>query len=281
METIETRLPNADRWVKHVTAVAERAKTGYDWQGDFYHANQLVDLEPGSLIADCDQVGSRKHPEDGVAIRVLLPTGEWLLLASERGKEWASALRKKAREWLALGADARVRRAVEEGAAEWRRKLQGREERLSGAREVRADLPRKLDEALEKKTRYFEVDVPAARSTAPAKISQGYLDYDEAGAPKGATRDEILERLRGLADKRIAEIEEAVAEARGKLAELEALLEPAPPAPPPATPEDFVRLVAAMKTPEEVAAEGDMEPVWDEVLGDLIGSARQILGGRP
>jgi hypothetical protein len=131
---VETRIRECSRWVRRVTAVPARAKTGHDWEGQWLRSRQLVDLPVGTLVAECDAVGSRRHPEDRVLLVVLGEDGDWYEVARHRGREWAYALCGVAREWLALTATMRVRRIGTEMLEYWRRELQLRMKRLETMR---------------------------------------------------------------------------------------------------------------------------------------------------
>jgi hypothetical protein len=115
-EMVEVRLPKA-AWVKTVGAVFERAKTGRDWaplpgRPDFEQSGRLVDLPPGTLLIECDDVGSKRNPLKRVDLSVVTLDGAlaWSV-ARISNNEWAIKLRAIAREWLALDARARIVKA--------------------------------------------------------------------------------------------------------------------------------------------------------------------------
>lgn len=134
--TIEARVPAADRWVAQVLDVPERAKSMRDWDTAFLRAGQLLDLEPGILVAAAESAGSRRYPKDLVTLQVLLPDGEWYTLTATEGKEWAFGMRETAREWLSVSHETRIRRALESSRARWRGALSVRQEGLESLRDV-------------------------------------------------------------------------------------------------------------------------------------------------
>jgi len=207
---IECRLVSATRWIKQITSVAERAKSGYDWQGDFLHSNQLIDLPIGALVADCDLVGSRKHPEDRVSLRVLMPDGSWHFVAQRDGKEWASSMRKIAREWLNLTPDAAVERAYRE----WKSKLDNRRTRLAQTQALVID--ELIAPLTSEKLTSGKVILPAVYSSEPDPIWV-YPSYDDANNLDEAARLKIHK----LVDDRIADIQIAVDEAAEQVVKLE------------------------------------------------------------
>lgn len=111
--SVETRLPKAELWLKTVTAVKEKAKTGHDWSGEFLaKEGKLADMVPGDIVIDCDNRGSRKHPVKLVGLNILLPNGEWERVCAAKSNEWAYELRKEAREWLDMSREERVVKAA-------------------------------------------------------------------------------------------------------------------------------------------------------------------------
>lgn len=94
---VEVRLPEGG-WLKRVTAVADRAKSGYDWEGAKLKDGGLVDLPAGALILwgthdDAGMVDLGYVASDG---RI-----EWWAYATKR--EWAVKLRGVARAYLKGG----------------------------------------------------------------------------------------------------------------------------------------------------------------------------------
>lgn len=137
-QTIETKIPSAD-WVKTVTAVDARAKSGYDWQGEFLKGT-LIDLEIGSLIIDCSSAGSSKHPSKDVDVRVLMPNAKWIIVAGVVSNDWASELRGEARKYLAMDVTQRVKTAAKIAVENWTDNLAKRREKLARVEAMIADL---------------------------------------------------------------------------------------------------------------------------------------------
>lgn len=124
MNTVERRIPAADRWAREVTSVSPRAKTGHDITGEWLQGGRLTDLKVGALVLVCNDVGSRKRPCDEVDLYVVLPDGYDSLYeqggsglyyaTTARGREWAVALRETLVDWLSLTPTQRVARALAE-----------------------------------------------------------------------------------------------------------------------------------------------------------------------
>lgn len=222
--TIETRLPGG-KWVREVTAVDAKAKTGYDWTGEFMPVGAVVDLDPGALVANAAEGGSRKSPTVTVKLRALLPNGKWHMIAESGGKEWAMELRKIAREWLALSESERAARALGEALTTEHARLAGRRERLAAARAIAETLPTKIAEWAEGRspgqTQHLSIDMPLAKSTSTQSIGDWFDPAD---------LEAIAAKLTQQVAYRVSTIEEAVAEAEVTLAALQACITPAAPA---------------------------------------------------
>lgn len=107
--TVEVRIPVPDtatgqtsRWCKVLRAVAERAKSGMDWDGEWADVGKLVDLEIGSLIVVGGSTGSRKYGVKTAQLYVVDPDGDLISIAYTASNEWAIKLRDTARRFLAM-----------------------------------------------------------------------------------------------------------------------------------------------------------------------------------
>jgi hypothetical protein len=127
--TIETRLPKED-WIKTVTLVPARAKTGHDWEGEFMNSGQLADMNPGALIVGCTNVGTGSQPRKCVSLYLLRPSGKWSEMIRVTSQEWAYKLRDKARLFLALSSKDRALAAIEEALSDLRHEREAIEKKM-------------------------------------------------------------------------------------------------------------------------------------------------------
>lgn len=163
-KSIEVRVPGADWWVKQVTSV--------DWDGKFLCSGKLVNLDPGTLIADCDHAGSRKNWSKSVALRLLLPDGEFVVLKSCVSREWAIELREVAREYLALGNADRIAlclgRLIKRSESDMSSLTDAQRQDLDKYRKMLADL------------QASQVDAPARRIVLPTEPTVENKEKSEA-----------------------------------------------------------------------------------------------------
>jgi len=209
--TIECRIPDG-AWAKTVTEVEPRAKTGYDWTGDFLRAGQLIDLEPGEVLTVARNTGSRKHPSIEVTIYILMPNAEWASVVSYDGKEWASSLRKEARELLDLEPERRIKKVAAAQVTIWETKLAARIEK-------RAVIAKALETA--------EADATAMYNNPPSGYN--YFHFPLAASTsqgtmhKRNTAEEFAAAAKAKVEGQLSVSDERIAEARARIAEYEKL----------------------------------------------------------
>jgi hypothetical protein len=218
-EMVEVRLPKA-AWVKTVGAVFERAKTGRDWaplpgRPDFEQSGRLVDLPPGTLLIECDDVGSKRNPLKRVDLSVVTLDGTlaWSV-ARISNNEWAIKLREIAREWLELDARARIVKACRSEARYNR-----------GLKTDAEDVIAKIDEQL-----------PSFESTRNPNAFHVPAFSQQYRGPNGpdsfdAMRAAIIEFRAGMVDKAIeerAKLDEAAARWDAEADSLEETTDDAP-----------------------------------------------------
>jgi hypothetical protein len=98
----DTATGQTSRWCKLLSSVAERAKTGNDWTGDWLEVGKLADLEVGSLIVVGGSTGSRKYGVKTGQLYVVDPDGTPISISYVESNEWAVKQRETARKFLAL-----------------------------------------------------------------------------------------------------------------------------------------------------------------------------------
>jgi hypothetical protein len=101
-------------WAKLITSIAEPAKDGYSWAGEFLTVGAMAECENGSLLLHVDDSSSH-----GVGVIVQTKSGKsrivWMAGTSSR---WATALARTARTLLAMTCEERIRAAAKARLAE-------------------------------------------------------------------------------------------------------------------------------------------------------------------
>ena len=82
------------RWAKVLTKVDRTKRGGYMYEGDFVTVGRKYDLEPGILLLQYGEEGSRRHATPVVAVARLQDDGAWLELVTSEGADWALDIRE-------------------------------------------------------------------------------------------------------------------------------------------------------------------------------------------
>lgn len=119
----EVETPACDRWIRFVTDVPAKAKTGKDWEGEWIGKSAAhFDAQLGDLVAACVSSGTRKRPADRVTLYVVDSEGDLLCVGSHTGSDWGYELRGLARDLLALAPVDRVVHLYRKTIADWQAK---------------------------------------------------------------------------------------------------------------------------------------------------------------
>lgn len=124
-KTVEVRVPTpptatgqSTTWGRIVTAVKEKAKTAYDWEGTRLYTGKLVDMQQGEVFISVGSQGSRKYGKKFCSLYVVIDEGYKIMVHECCSDEWPIKMRQTACDYLTLSWEQRCAKALE-AEIEW------------------------------------------------------------------------------------------------------------------------------------------------------------------